>query len=139
MTAAPDAPDAAAGTLAGWRLLVVDDNTDAAELLAELLAMDGAEVDTAFTGRQALDKAQAGAPYVVLLDLGLPDMNGLEVARMLSRPGGPRLVAVSGHALALTGAPDDPAGCFDAALCKPIDYDQLLAVLIALRGPDSPG
>src|SRR5262249_17540132 len=66
-----------------WRVLVVDDNRDSAESLASLLRLDGHEVTVAFGGREALSVAEAAAPDLVLLDIGMPDLDGCEVARML--------------------------------------------------------
>ncbi len=65
------------------RVLVVDDNTDTADSLAMVLRLEGHTVGTAYGARQALDQAEAFRPDVVLLDIGLPDMDGFEVARRL--------------------------------------------------------
>src|SRR6185503_840521 len=61
------------------KILVVDDNEDAANTLASLLALDGHEVETAYSGTQALDHLRTFAPAVVLLDIGLPGIDGYEV------------------------------------------------------------
>jgi CheY-like chemotaxis protein len=122
---ASDAPKAAAGR----RILVVDDNQDSAESLALLLELKGHEVRTAFAGPAALDIASTFQPEVVLLDIGLPGMDGYEVARRL-RAGndGSRLVALTGY-----GQDDDrqrsrDAG-FDHHLVKPVDLDELARVI----------
>ena len=115
------------------RVLVVDDNRDAAEALTLFLRSLGHEVYTANGGREALEQAAALRPELVLLDIGMPDMNGYEVARELRRlPWGAevRLVALSGW-----GQPSDrqrsaEAG-FDEHLVKPVD----LGTLDALLGP----
>jgi len=68
-----------------FRILVVDDNVDAAESLAEALRLAGHRVDTAHDGPAALEASTAFAPEIVLLDIGLPGMDGYEVARQLRR------------------------------------------------------
>ena len=65
------------------RLLLVDDIIAVAESLSVLLELEGYQVRTAYTGRTALEVAHAFQPEIVLLDLGLPDLNGFEVARRL--------------------------------------------------------
>ena len=80
--------------------MVVDDNVDAAESLAELLALKGHEARAVTEPRAALDMAPDFAPEVVLLDIGLPDIDGFEVARMLRKMPCTRhslLVAVTGY------------------------------------------
>jgi two-component system, sensor histidine kinase len=111
------------------RVLVVDDNRDAADSLAMLLQIQGHEVQTAYDGAEALRMATGFGADLVLLDIGLPSMNGFEVARRL-RSGGSlaRLVALSGY-----GQPEDvqrsrEAG-FDAHLVKPVDFDRVAEVL----------
>ena len=71
-------------------MLVVDDNVDSAEMLAMLLKKSGHEVRTAYTGPAALEVAAAYRPDVVLLDIGLPGLNGFEVARRLRQQPAPR-------------------------------------------------
>jgi signal transduction histidine kinase len=111
------------------RVLVVDDNRDAADALSLLLQTQGHEVQTAYDGEQALRMAPQFDADLVLLDIGLPQMNGLEVARQLrSRGIGARLVALSGY-----GQPDDlrrsrEAG-FDEHLVKPVDFARVAQVL----------
>src|SRR5262249_13809384 len=109
------------------RILVVDDNVDAAESLAVLLRLEGHEVRVASDGPGALEAAQADPPEMVVLDLGMPGMDGFEVARRLrSLPGSKDtlLVAVTGWAQA-----DDRRRCyaagFDGHLPKPVDWDAL--------------
>jgi two-component system CheB/CheR fusion protein len=132
-TAGPAGPSPPALTLdtdAPRRVLVVDDELDLALTLAELLRTQGHEVEVAHDGQAALDCASSFAPDVVLLDLGLPGMNGYELARRLRERLGaaPRLVAVSGY-------PRDDrrtreAG-FDDHVIKPPTPEQLAAVLAA--------
>jgi CheY-like chemotaxis protein len=106
------------------RVLVVDDNVDSAEMLQALLTTMGHEAGMAHDGHSALEAVDAQRPEVILLDIGLPDMDGYEVARQIrQRQGaGPRLIA-------LTGWDNDDersqrAG-FDEHLMKPTDFDAL--------------
>lgn len=106
----------------GGRVLVVDDNVDAAVTLAMVLETAGYEVRTAHDGPGALEVAAAFAPKVAVLDIGLPGMDGYEVAAALARSAAPpRLVALTGY-----GQPGDRdrAACagFDAFLVKPVDF-----------------
>ena len=112
-------------------ILVVDDNTDAAKSLAMLLSLSGYKTEVRHDGRSALEAVRALAPDVVLLDLGLPDIDGYEVCRTLRRGEAPTsltLVAVSGRG-------DDEArrlsleAGFDAHLLKPVDPTELLRTL----------
>jgi CheY-like chemotaxis protein/two-component sensor histidine kinase len=120
-----------------YRVLIVDDNLDAGESLAMLLRLAGDEVRTAISGTRALEVAEAFRPQVVLLDIGLPGMDGYEVARRLRQLGGGdemRLIAVTGY-----GQEDDrrrsrEAG-LDHHLVKPADPDiveKLLADIAVL-------
>jgi signal transduction histidine kinase len=129
---APEAPaPAAPHPSAPRRILVVDDNVDAADTLSDLLRMLGHAVDVAYDGPSALARAQAVHPDVVLCDLGLPGMSGYDVARALRAAAAPpaRLLAVSGYA-----QPEDvrraaEAG-FDGHVSKPCDVaviEQLIA------------
>jgi two-component system CheB/CheR fusion protein len=114
------------------RILVADDNRDAAESLAEVLKQDGHEVSIAHDGPAALSLAETWQPDVVLLDIGMPGMNGYEVARRIRKqPGGHAIVLA---ALTGWGQPKDhqlsaDAG-FDAHLVKPVHH-QTLAQLLA--------
>jgi len=113
------------------RTLVVDDNHDAAESLAMLLSMDGHEVEAVFTPQQALERVTQFHPDVMLLDIGLPEMDGYEVARRVrAMPGGKqiRLIALTGY-----GQTDDRrkalAAGFDEHLVKPVEPGKLAQVL----------
>jgi CheY-like chemotaxis protein len=116
------------------RILIVDDNVDAADSLATLLRLTGHDVSTAYSGPDALHAARERRPEVVLLDIGLPGMSGYEVAgRLRQLPGLERavVVAVTGY-----GQDDDrkhshQAG-FDLHLTKPVSLDELRS---ALNGP----
>jgi signal transduction histidine kinase/CheY-like chemotaxis protein len=119
------------------RILVVEDNDDARESLCLLLALDGHEVTAAGSGEDGLDRAQAHEFSIALVDLGLPGIDGFEVARRLratSRGSEVRLVAISGY-----GQPMDRqralAAGFDAHLVKPVDTDHLRSVLAELLTP----
>jgi signal transduction histidine kinase len=111
------------------RILIVDDNRDAADSISLLLKDYGHEVRTAYAGEEALAMASSFPADVVLLDIGLPGMNGYEVARQLrSRAVTARLVALTGY-----GQPEDvkrasEAG-FDAHMVKPVDFDLVLEEL----------
>ncbi|MFO1431796.1 MAG: CHASE domain-containing protein [Candidatus Competibacteraceae bacterium] len=114
------------------RVLVVDDNQDSAESIAMLLQLQGHQVEFAFDGPSALEKAVGFQPDLVLLDLGLPGMDGYEVARRL-RPRLPHtiLAAMTGWSSSEHRARSNEAG-FDYHLVKPLD----LAVLdTLLAGP----
>jgi PAS domain S-box-containing protein len=132
----PAAAPAAVEAPRALRLLVVDDNVDAAESLQMLLALDGHEVHLAHTGTAALDAVRRLAPDLVFLDIGLPDINGYDVARTLrADPGGAALVLV---ALTGWGAPGDQqrasAAGVDLHLTKPVgpaELDRALALVTA--------
>ncbi len=111
----------------GRRVLVVDDNVDAAELLGEVLEMDGHQVTVVHDGMAALAHMGAEDPEVIFLDIGLPGMDGYEVARRIrERSGGtgPRLVAVTGYGQASDRQRSREAG-FDAHLVKPVELDRV--------------
>ncbi len=106
------------------RILVVDDNRDAADSLAEILRMMGCAVRTAYDGASAAQVAPDYRPQVVLADLGMPTMNGYELAsRLRSLPQGPRMViaALTGFGAAEDRLRTEAAG-FDEHLVKPIDF-----------------
>jgi signal transduction histidine kinase len=117
---------------ASCRVLVVDDNVDAAESLAMLLRFNGHEVRLAFDGPGALDAAVAFLPELVLLDIGLPGMDGFEVARRLRTGSNARevlLVAMTGYSQEEYQRKSREAG-FDYHLVKPVDprvLEELLA------------
>jgi CheY-like chemotaxis protein len=113
------------------RVLIVDDNADGAEMLAAVLNVDGHQTLVAHDGRRALQLAAEHQPDVVLLDIGLPDMDGFEVARRLR--GEPRLARVRLVALTGFGQEEDRrqsvAAGFDHHLLKPVDMEALREVL----------
>lgn len=113
------------------RILIVDDSRDGAESLAMLLRVLGAEVALAHTGRAALEAVAAWRPDVVLLDIGMPGMDGYEVARRIRADPDHRHISL----IALTGWGQDEdrrrssAAGFDHHLVKPADLDQLRQLL----------
>jgi len=116
-------------------VLVVDDNEDGAEFLAMLLDMDGYTVKTAYSGPDALVATDEFCPEIVFLDIGLPGMNGYEVAERLRRDRDHDplvLIAITGW-----GSEEDrrrarDAG-FDHHLTKPVDPARVEALLASLR------
>jgi CheY-like chemotaxis protein len=119
------------------RILVVDDNRDAADTLAMLLKFLGAEVCTAHEGITALEMLKAFRPSVVLLDLGMPGMDGFEVARRVRQePAGREmtLIALSGWSQEEDRRRSQEAG-IDHHLVKPVDIDALQALLMSLPRP----
>jgi len=139
---ANQAPPAAAAVLpvpapSGRRVVVADDNVDSAESLALLLRMNGDEVFVAFDGQSALDLLQIHKPQVALLDIGMPRLNGYEVARRaraLSAGGEILLVALTGWGQAEDVRRSLEAG-FDAHMTKPLDLARLHALLAGRGGP----
>jgi PAS domain S-box-containing protein len=124
--AVPSTPRAKTGTI-----LVVDDNGDAAESLVELLRAWGHDVLVAFSGQQAIDIAMEHALATVLLDIGLPDMSGYDVARRLRQIPGlqrTRIVATTGYGLQSDRDASVEAG-FDAYLVKPIDHEEVIRLI----------
>jgi len=125
----------AQGAVAGpRRLLVVDDNTDAAETLADLLRMLGYEVRCAGDGKAAMALLEGYVPELTLLDIGLRGEDGYVVARRMRED--PRLVHLKLVALTGYGADADRAQAlaarFDEHLVKPVDAERLLEVLARL-------
>jgi signal transduction histidine kinase/ActR/RegA family two-component response regulator len=116
---------------ASRRILIIDDNVDAATSLAEILRLEGHECEALFSAHEALERAAAISPDFVLLDIGLPDLDGYEVARRLRKIDG--LEQVGLFALTGYGRPDDlerarVAG-FDGHFVKPLDFGQLERIL----------
>jgi len=112
------------------RILLVDDNVDAADVLAMLLQASGHAVATAHDGLQAVEMMSASRSDVVLLDIGLPKLDGYEVARRIrARYGnGIALVAITGWGQARDLRAAKEAG-FDAHLIKPVDFRELTLLL----------
>jgi CheY-like chemotaxis protein len=117
------------------RVMIVDDNIDAARTTAELLGVLGHAVDVAHDGKSALGLLQRMRPDVAILDIGLPDIDGFELAEAVRRLGfAGRLVALTGY-----GQESDKRRAFDAGfdihLTKPVSLDELEA---AIRSPQAP-
>jgi len=134
---APEAPGQALaepmkGTLNALRILVIEDNVDAAQSLADLLTLLGHEVRVAFDGERGVQAAQGDRPDVVISDIGLPGaIDGYGVAarlRALPEFAGVRLIALSGYVDAQARARAHQAG-FDAHIAKPADLSVLEAAL----------
>jgi CheY-like chemotaxis protein len=127
-TAPPATPD-----LDGCRVLVVDDNADAAQMLQIFLEAAGCEVRCAYDGASAAPLAGKFHPDVVLLDIGLPDIDGYEVLRRLRAATGKKtaLVALTGYAQPKDLARMEEAG-FDRILRKPVDSSVLAQAIDSL-------
>ncbi|WP_431265037.1 ATP-binding protein [Roseateles chitinivorans] len=114
------------------RLLLVDDNRDAADTTAELLRLMGAEVAVAYDGPSALGAVRQLRPDAILLDIGMPGMDGHEVARRLRAMGDdighPRLIALTGWGQEQDREKTREAG-FDDHMVKPVDLDELRTAL----------
>ena len=127
-----------AGPVGPMRVLVVDDNADAADMLASLLLAWGHEARAVYSGEAAITAARETQPDLVMIDIGMPGMNGYETARALrNEPAGrrARLVAVTGYAHSADVAAALEAG-FDRHLAKPVD-GATLGKLLA-EGPPFP-
>jgi CheY-like chemotaxis protein len=114
----------------GRSVLIIEDHDDAREALRALLELEGHRVEAAASGPHGLEMARRRPPDVALVDIGLPEVDGYEVARRFRAmgPQRPYLIALTGY-----GNPDDvkrarEAG-FDAHLLKPVDPDALARVL----------
>ncbi len=120
-----------APAVAGRRILLVDDNDDARSTLASLLVLEGADVIEARDGTGALRSARNEQPPVAVIDIGLPDIDGYEVARQLRldpRTQSMHLVALTGYGQEADRQRAQAAG-FDRHLTKPVDFDELLAAI----------
>jgi CheY-like chemotaxis protein len=119
------------------RILLADDNLDAVELLREALELDGHTVHAVGNGADALEAAAWFAPDVACVDIGMPGLNGDEVARRLrALPAarGALLVAVTGWG-AMDGRDESSAAGFDHHLTKPVDLSTLRQVVAVRRKP----
>jgi PAS domain S-box-containing protein len=136
---APARPEASPGRFRR-RMLVIEDNVDAAESLREALQLGGHTVEVAFSGAEGMARARTFHPEVILCDIGLPEMNGYQVARAVRTDPALRqvtLVALTGYA-----APDDiarsRAAGFDAHVAKPATLESLEAALSSLHPDELP-
>ena len=122
------------------RILVADDNRDAADALATLLELAGHEVRVAHDGEEAVTISERFEPHIILLDLGMPKMDGYETARHIrQQPWGSRakLVALTGWGQQRDRERTTEAG-FDAHLVKPVTDFDLFHALIEGRIADPP-
>jgi two-component system, chemotaxis family, CheB/CheR fusion protein len=127
---------------AGASIVVVEDSADSREMLCELLASAGFACHTADSGPSAIELVDRVRPDIALLDVGLPGMNGFEVARHIRRdPSHARmmLIALTGYGRAADRAAAREAG-FDEHLVKPVDVERLLRLLTTMQDgvPPSP-
>ncbi|WP_435008181.1 response regulator [Tundrisphaera lichenicola] len=116
----------------GSRVLVVDDNLASASALADLLQMSGYDVDLVHEGREAIAAARLRRPEVVLLDIGLPGMDGYQVAEQLRSEEPTKratIIAITGYGEEQAIRRSREAG-FDHHLVKPVDYQSLLDLMI---------
>jgi two-component system, cell cycle response regulator DivK len=124
-------------------LLLVEDFDDAREMYRDYLAFSGFRVETARDGQEAIDKARALAPDLILMDLSLPGIDGWEATRLLKADPATRrlpIVALSAHAMAADGERALAAGCdgFIAKPCLPPDLVLQIAPFLKLQPqPDS--
>jgi CheY-like chemotaxis protein len=113
------------------RILVVDDNQDSADSLTILLCLAGHDVVTVYDGQAGLDAAQSFRPEIVLLDIGLPGLDGYEVARRLRQQGDTYqalIIAITGYGKEQDRHLSQQSG-FNAHLVKPIDLDELQEIV----------
>ncbi len=116
------------------RVLVVDDNVDAAESTGMILRLSGHDVQVAYSGQSALEMAVEYQPNVILLDIGLPEMDGYEIARRLrQRPQLSKvwLIALTGYGQDSDRQRSQEAG-FDYHMVKPIDSEELEELIAKL-------
>ena len=113
------------------RVLVIEDNIDSARTLVAVLKSEGHEAEYAINGYVGVEMAKTLRPEVVILDLGLPGMNGYEVCNRLKREEElkqAKIIVVSGYVKEEDRKRSQAAGC-DAHLAKPADLKQLLALV----------
>ncbi|SOZ10692.1 PAS domain-containing hybrid sensor histidine kinase/response regulator [Cupriavidus taiwanensis] len=136
--AGPPASGQAAAVLQARRILLVDDNRDAADSLAMLLEMCGHEVTIAYDGAEALHVASRCRPHIALIDLAMPGMDGFEVVRAMREVAGTeatRFVALTGFGQPADREHTEAAG-FDAHLVKPVELETLFGTIARLGQPD---
>jgi CheY-like chemotaxis protein len=122
-------------TRGAHRIMVVDDNVDAAESLAMMLELDGHSVIRAHDGAAAIAIASSERPSVMLLDIGLPDIDGYELARRLRalpEVDNALLIAVTGYGQAEDRRRAEDAG-FDHHVVKPVEFESLRSMLLEDR------
>jgi CheY-like chemotaxis protein len=122
------------------KILLVEDHQEIWDFLSRRLKRRGFDVDVAEDGRQGLDRARAGKPDLMLLDMNLPVMDGWTVAKTLKGDEatcGIRIIALTAHAMAGDREKALAAGCDDYH-AKPVDFSQLLNQIEALIGKAAP-
>ena len=117
-------------------VLLVEDNADAREALRALLELDGYGVEAAADGIRALEIVRARNPDIAVIDIGLPGVDGYEVARRIRGLGAPQpaLIALTGYSQPEDRRRAKEAG-FDAHMVKPVDPAELARVLATIRTP----
>jgi len=122
---------AEASAAASGRVLVVDDNRDAARSLAVLLGFAGYETHTVFEGARALEAVSSMRPQAVVLDIGMPNMDGFEVCRRIRQePGGGKIVIIAVSGWGHEEAREEAKGAgFDGHLVKPVEFSDLTELL----------
>jgi signal transduction histidine kinase/ActR/RegA family two-component response regulator len=127
--AAAPAPATASPPLSERRILVVDDNNDAADTMEALLTMEGFTVTVAYDGMSAVESVRADPPDVVLMDIGMPRMDGYQAARLIrSQASDITLIALTGWGQMLDRQRAEEAG-FDHHFVKPVDLPTILDCL----------
>jgi CheY-like chemotaxis protein len=129
---APDQPSK-------FRVLVVEDNIDSAQMMAFMLRLEGYDVAVIHDGSDAHNAARTFRPKVILCDIGLPGMNGYEVAVQLRNDAdlhGTRLIALTGYGQEEDRRRSREAG-FDHHLVKPVDPNVLDALLDSIRNEEN--
>lgn len=118
------------------RILVVEDSQTTCNFTALILHRDGHQVHTAYSGADALEHCRTSVFDFVLLDMKLPDMQGLDVARLirLQSPATGRLIAITGHD-PLETKRSDVQGLLDAIITKPVNFKALRHHLLANTSP----
>ncbi len=115
------------------RILLVEDNEMNRDMLSRRLVKNGHQVSFALDGRQAIDRARAERPEIVLMDMSLPVIDGWEATRMLRadpQTAGLRIIALTSHAMAGDREKALAAGCDDYDT-KPLDFPRLLGKIAA--------
>ncbi|QCP14403.1 response regulator [Pseudoduganella umbonata] len=117
--------------MAANKILIVDDNADAADMTAEALRLFGLNVEVAYGGPEGLATAKAIAPSVIFLDIGMPQLDGYQVATALradEKMSGVKLIALTAWGDAASREKSKAAG-FDAHITKPADFSDLVALV----------
>jgi len=130
-------PSVPSESVAAHRILVVDDQRESATLLARLLEMSGHTTQVAFDGVEALEAAEKFRPDIILLDIGLPRLNGYDACRKIrAQPWGKDmiLIAVTGWGQQGDRQKSKEAG-FSGHLVKPVKYEHIMKLLAELETP----